>query len=731
MRPRPRTAWRTSRPNCCGRRASGSSGWKATAWRHRRPGRRSPRFLKSLGCCPRSGVVDQMNVSRPHRHREHPPPHPQRLSRQGRGGPPADGSPPTCSATATTSSPPGCGGGLPTTAVRRRTTPEGKWQSDPWRRWATTASRRSSTPSALGAREFMVEGWTDRLATWRHDVTVKLEAGQPSTSRSRKGALSARGVRRPGRPGRPGPGPGRRRRACATPACRSTAGWPRPSTRCWWPSWPRCPTPPTWPSRDPRRCGWTGSGPQVGAWYELFPRSYGGLQGAAGRLPRRGGHGLRRRLPAARPPHRPQLPQGQEQHPDPRAGRPGQPVGHRHAEEGGHTALHPELGTFADFDDFVAGPGRWAWRSPSTTPCSAPRSIRGCDEHPEWFHHRPDGTIKYAENPPKKYQDIYPLNMWPAPGTSVPRTAEPTAGAVGRVQGHPRLLDRPRHPDLPGRQPPHQAVRLLGVGHRRDAGRASRRRLPGRGLHPAQADGPAGRGRLLAELHVLHLAQHQGGVHRVPDRAWPSAPRPTTCGRTSGPTPPTSSRGPLRRGGPGAFKLRLVLAAMHDPVVRHLLRLRAGARTNRHVARPTRSTSTPRSTRSRRATSSAGSLRPLHRRRQPDPAARTRPCRSCRNIQLPPHQQRVASWPGRRRPTSKTTWCWWWPTSTRSTPTTTCSASTSAALGLPTDEPYEAVRRADRRDLRVAGRPPLRAPDPGAARPRSAPALHAGLGRRS
>src|SRR5205814_1732157 len=34
-------------------------------------------------------------------------------------------------------------------------------------------------------------------------------------------------------------------------------------------------------------------------------------------------------------------------------------------------------------------------------------------EHPEWFHHRPDGSIKYAENPPKKYQDIYPLNLWP------------------------------------------------------------------------------------------------------------------------------------------------------------------------------------------------------------------------------------------------------------------------------------------------------------------------------
>ena len=35
-------------------------------------------------------------------------------------------------------------------------------------------------------------------------------------------------------------------------------------------------------------------------------------------------------------------------------------------------------------------------------------------EHPEWFHHRPDGSIAYAENPPKKYQDIYPLNFWPS-----------------------------------------------------------------------------------------------------------------------------------------------------------------------------------------------------------------------------------------------------------------------------------------------------------------------------
>ena len=53
-----------------------------------------------------------------------------------------------------------------------------------------------------------------------------------------------------------------------------------------------------------------------------------------------------------------------------------------------------------------------AWRSRSTTRCNVRRTIRGCREHPDWFHIRADGTIKYAENPPKKYQDIYPLNFW-------------------------------------------------------------------------------------------------------------------------------------------------------------------------------------------------------------------------------------------------------------------------------------------------------------------------------
>ncbi len=81
------------------------------------------------------------------------------------------------------------------------------------------------------------------------------------------------------------------------------------------------------------------------------------------------------------------------------------------AAEGGHDAIHPRLGTLEDFRRFVDQARAAAWRSRWTWPCSARRTIRGSTEHPEWFTTLPDGTIAYAENPPKKYQDIYPLNF--------------------------------------------------------------------------------------------------------------------------------------------------------------------------------------------------------------------------------------------------------------------------------------------------------------------------------
>jgi starch synthase (maltosyl-transferring) len=81
------------------------------------------------------------------------------------------------------------------------------------------------------------------------------------------------------------------------------------------------------------------------------------------------------------------------------------------AAEGGHTTIHPQLGTIADFDDFVASAAKLGIEVALDFAIQCSPDHPWVTEHPEWFHHRPDGTIKYAENPPKKYQDVYPVNF--------------------------------------------------------------------------------------------------------------------------------------------------------------------------------------------------------------------------------------------------------------------------------------------------------------------------------
>jgi starch synthase (maltosyl-transferring) len=80
-------------------------------------------------------------------------------------------------------------------------------------------------------------------------------------------------------------------------------------------------------------------------------------------------------------------------------------------DEGGHTAVHPQLGTIEDFDRFVERARELSLEVALDFAIQASPDHPWVREHPEWFFHRPDGTIKYAENPPKKYQDVYPLNF--------------------------------------------------------------------------------------------------------------------------------------------------------------------------------------------------------------------------------------------------------------------------------------------------------------------------------
>ena len=81
-------------------------------------------------------------------------------------------------------------------------------------------------------------------------------------------------------------------------------------------------------------------------------------------------------------------------------------------ETGGHMAIEPALGTIDDFDRFVERANALGMEVALDYALQCSPDHPWVKEHPDWFFIRPDGTIKYAENPPKKYQDIYPINFW-------------------------------------------------------------------------------------------------------------------------------------------------------------------------------------------------------------------------------------------------------------------------------------------------------------------------------
>ena len=160
----------------------------------------------------------------------------------------------------------------------------------------------------------------------------------------------------------------------------------------------------------------------VGAWYEFFPRSEGATRRADGTWVSGTFRTAAERLPAVAamgfdvvylPPIHPI---GRTHRKGPNnstvAGPhdPGSPwaIG---AAEGGHDAIHPDLGTEADFRYFVAQAASLGLEVALDLALQASPDHPWVTEHPEWFTQRPDGSIAYAENPPKKYQDIYPINF--------------------------------------------------------------------------------------------------------------------------------------------------------------------------------------------------------------------------------------------------------------------------------------------------------------------------------
>jgi starch synthase (maltosyl-transferring) len=152
---------------------------------------------------------------------------------------------------------------------------------------------------------------------------------------------------------------------------------------------------------------------RFGAWYELFPRSWGGLKGVQRQVPRIAELGFDVvYLPPIHPiGHTNRKGRNNSLHARPTD--PGSPwaIGD---ETGGHEAVHPELGTIEEVRELtrVAREHGIDVALDFAIQCSADHPWLA--EHPEWFHRRPDGTLKYAENPPKRYQDIYNVN-WDSP----------------------------------------------------------------------------------------------------------------------------------------------------------------------------------------------------------------------------------------------------------------------------------------------------------------------------
>src|SRR5258706_9050300 len=156
---------------------------------------------------------------------------------------------------------------------------------------------------------------------------------------------------------------------------------------------------------------------RAGAWYEMFPRSTGPdanrsgtLREASAELPRIADLGFD---VVYLPPIHPigtSFRKGRNNALAAGAGDPGSPWAIGSA-AGGHPAVEPGLGTLADFDRFRAEAERLDLEVAVDLAFQCSPDHPWVREHPEWFRHRPDATIKYAENPPKKYQDIVPFDF--------------------------------------------------------------------------------------------------------------------------------------------------------------------------------------------------------------------------------------------------------------------------------------------------------------------------------
>ncbi len=270
-------------------------------------------------------------------------------------------------------------------------------------------------PGAPGRWTYTVEAWGDPVTTWRHHAHIKIPAGMDTELVLEEGARlyerAAAGVPKKGK------------RQVLLTAVETLRDDTRPAaTRL---AAALTPEVDAVLSRYPLREFVTASETLpllvereralYGSWYEFFPRSEGTPERPHGTF-----RTAARRLPAIAamgfdvvylPPIHPighTFRKGRNNTLSPGPDDVGVPwaIG---SPEGGHDAVHPDLGTIEDFDWFVGQARELGLEIALDFALQCSPDHPWVHKHPEWFHHRPDGTIAYAENPPKKYQDIYPI----------------------------------------------------------------------------------------------------------------------------------------------------------------------------------------------------------------------------------------------------------------------------------------------------------------------------------
>jgi starch synthase (maltosyl-transferring) len=160
----------------------------------------------------------------------------------------------------------------------------------------------------------------------------------------------------------------------------------------------------------------------VGSWYEFFPRSEGAIKNRDGTVTSGTFKTAAHRIPAVAamgfdvlylPPIHPiglSHRKGANNSLTPKENDPGVPwaIG---SSDGGHDAINPDLGTMVDFENFISVANKNGIEVALDLALQTSPDHPWVRSNPQWFNKRPDGTIAYAENPPKKYQDIYPLNF--------------------------------------------------------------------------------------------------------------------------------------------------------------------------------------------------------------------------------------------------------------------------------------------------------------------------------